>query len=113
MVRCKICNKEQYHLRDKTKKQEYSRRRNLKRDFGLSVQEYDLILVKQNGCCAICKIVPSERRLAVDHDHRTQRIRGLLCVKCNRGLGLFNDDPAFLASASIYLSNQQQVEKAG
>ena len=59
-----------------------------KRNFGISLEDYEELLEKQGGVCAICKNkCPSGRRLAVDHDHVTKRVRGLLCCNCNRVLG--------------------------
>jgi hypothetical protein len=69
------------------------RRENLlKVNYSLSLAEYNSILLKQNGVCKICGIAPNEKRLYVDHDHKTGKIRGLLCTKCNFGIGLFADD---------------------
>jgi hypothetical protein len=63
--------------------------------------------VSQGGRCAICGKVPRSRRLAVDHDHKTGEVRGLLCASgdfgCNKGLGYFNDDPELLRRAYEYL----------
>lgn len=62
---------------------------NLKKRFGLTLEDYAKMLEAQNGVCAICKTPPaSNRRLAVDHCHTTRRIRQLLCTKCNTALGL-------------------------
>ena len=66
-------------------------------------EAYRVLLEKQGGVCAICQLPPGPRRFAVDHDHVTGRTRGLLCLKCNTGLGQFNDSPALLASAMRYL----------
>ena len=72
----------------------------------LSNEEYDDLLVAQKGVCAICdKPESSGKRLAVDHKHGTNLVRGLLCTKCNMGLGYFNDSPGFLFSAIKYLQN--------
>ncbi len=78
--------------------------------YGLTVDEYDHLFAEQGGRCAICGMT-SERRLAVDHDHSCcpgQRscgacVRGLLCFRCNSGLGNFGDDIEALASAMTYL----------
>src|SRR5437867_13162633 len=55
-------------------------------ELGLSLAEYDALLAAQGGGCAICDRPPKTRRLDVDHDHRTGKVRGLLCHRCNRGL---------------------------
>lgn len=92
---CNACYKQQYRGRnlDRHKEQakKYAQRRNetaswrdgwLKRKFGISSEEYDIMLEKQNGVCAICG-GKTKRRLAVDHDHQTGKVRGLLCGACN------------------------------
>jgi hypothetical protein len=65
-----------------------------KRDYNITIEEYNKIFEKQNGCCAICSRHQSEfkQRLCIDHDHKTGKIRGLLCHNCNRFLGYINDD---------------------
>jgi hypothetical protein len=70
---------------------------------------------QQDGLCAICgsKEIPAksgqQRRLSIDHDHETGRIRGLLCSKCNTGLGFFRDNIRFLRSAIRYLEENQRA----
>jgi hypothetical protein len=61
-------------------------------------ETYDRILAAQDGGCAICGALPAVRDLAVDHDHKTGAVRGLLCMSCNTGLGHFHDDPELLAT---------------
>jgi len=79
--------------------------RSLRTTYGLSVDEYDAMLLAQSGGCAICRTSPSpQRRLSVDHCHATGRVRGLLCDRCNPGLGHFLDSPALLRAASTYLA---------
>jgi hypothetical protein len=76
----------------------------LKKTYGISMEQYQVLLVKQGGKCGICK--RPERlgqALSVDHDHKTGRVRGLLCRKCNRSLGGFDDDPVRLEAALRYL----------
>jgi hypothetical protein len=85
------------------------RKRALHRKFRMTVEDYDRMLVAQNGVCAICrkpeKIRPRGRpnRLAVDHREEPFMVRGLLCNVCNRGIGMFQDDPALLRAAAGYL----------
>lgn len=83
---------------------EYNRRNQLKRRFGITSDEYDSMLESQGGVCAICgEADPTGRRLAVDHNHETGEVRGLLCIRCNRGIGNFKDSPALLQAAAEYL----------
>jgi hypothetical protein len=70
--------------------------------YGLSLDDYDKMLAAQEYRCAICADGGS-RRLAVDHCHETAKVRGLLCDKCNMGLGLFKDDPDRMMRAVGYL----------
>lgn len=85
--------------------------RSLKRYFGITVEQYFEMHEKQNKVCAICENPEKSkgsnsqkiRRLAVDHCHTTGKIRGLLCLECNRGLGAFKDSPNLLNKAINYL----------
>jgi hypothetical protein len=80
------------------------RRQRLKK-FGLTESQYDEMLAAQGGTCAICHgACPTGWRLAVDHDHETGQVRGLLCLRCNSALGLFHEQPERLRSALAYLS---------
>lgn len=80
------------------------------RKYGLTVEQYDAMLAAQDGRCAICRQPPAphlsmrELLLFVDHDHTTQSVRGLLCHRCNSGLGIFYDDPRLLRRAIAYLA---------
>jgi Recombination endonuclease VII len=70
--------------------------------YGLSVEEYEALVREQNGACAICKKKPA-RWFCIDHCHATGVVRGLLCVKCNVGLGHFDEDPHLMRTATAYL----------
>lgn len=70
--------------------------------YGISIDDYNKIFIKQDGRCAICGENQSER-LAIDHDHITGEIRGLLCRKCNLMLGYSGDNPGILRSAASYI----------
>lgn len=74
----------------------------IKRKYGLSREQFELMFDAQGGRCAICKRVPG-RPLHVDHDHQSGRVRGLLCGPCNRALGLLDDQSARLLQAWEYL----------
>ena len=73
----------------------------------LTEEEYNAMLERQGGVCAICKEKPKAGRLAVDHIHGSRKVRGLLCSLCNSGLGLFKDDPDRLAAAIQYLKRSR------
>jgi Recombination endonuclease VII len=74
----------------------------LKRRYGISPAEYDALLAKQGGACAICRR-RAKGRLCVDHCHVTGMVRGLLCNECNGALGYLKDDQASLVAALAYL----------
>lgn len=74
------------------------------KEHGMTLADYEDLLAKQKGQCAICFSLPSPRkRLCVDHCHKTGKVRGLLCDACNKALGLFRDDPHRLKTAQKYL----------
>jgi len=82
----------------------------LKRSYGITLAQYETMLATQGGKCAICK--GSERtrdkdggprRMPVDHDHNTGKVRGLICTHCNRALGMFKDNVEILKAAISYV----------
>lgn len=79
----------------------YQKVSKLKRQFNLSVEEYDKI----GNTCFICGRPGNTIAISVDHDHKTGLIRGRLCMRCNRGLSWFVDSPALLEKAADYLRN--------
>lgn len=88
----------------------------LRSTFGITIEEYDLMLKAQDGLCAICrepevvadpKNPETMKRLAVDHDHDTGKVRGLLCQRCNMGLGYFRDKDHLLDLAARYLRSRK------
>jgi hypothetical protein len=82
-----------------------------KKRYGIDLQEYNKLLISQNNECAICKIDENEIKhgrntyFAVDHCHKTGKVRGLLCYKCNSVLGFVNDSIDNLGNAIKYLEN--------
>ena len=95
----------------------YFERRKVYRSYGMSVEDYDAMNQRQNGLCYLCQR-PNEdsrnRRLAIDHDHQCCKgrgscpncVRGLLCDRCNRGLGFFRDDWELLSKAAEYVKTR-------
>lgn len=101
---CRRHNQRKYRVDNPERWREYFRKDNLKK-FGLTLEEYDNMLKRQNDGCAICgKRCSTGNRLAVDHDHVTGRVRGLLCSKHNKALGSFSDNADLLRAAIRYLS---------
>lgn len=120
-VDCAFCN--EVHIRDakqlkqgiKSRQCEFTKPPNwsgldrwdaiLRRTYGITLEQYNQMLEDQDGVCAICG-KPDEvegRRMAVDHNHDTGEVRGLLCGTCNRGLGNFQDNIEMLEKAKDYL----------
>ena len=72
--------------------QEYERNRQYKKMYGITIADYDRMLDEQNGRCKMCGAVaagPKRQRFAVDHCHKTGKVRGLLCVRCNVSVGFY------------------------
>ena len=113
---CKKCHKERKKENPLHKVWEHATR--IKKTYGITLIQFDELLKKQNGNCALCKkpldiIMGSNKRKArkpaIDHNHKTGKIRGLLHGKCNSGLGLFDEDIEKLQHAVEYLKKDQEV----
>lgn len=80
----------------------------IKREYGLSLEDYDKMILSQSGSCLICGAnCENKRNLSVDHCHKTGKVRGLLCIGCNRGLGAFKDNINHLKEAIQYLNDSR------
>ena len=95
-------NKEKYHSLTEEEKILRNRKYTVSQ-YGLTLEEYGVILETQKGVCAICSEAP-EGNLHIDHNHTTNEVRGLLCGKCNRAIGLLNDDVSLFSKAINYLN---------
>lgn len=117
--RCKSCSREAHRVwkqaRPDYEKRRYqaikveTRERHLVRKYGVTLADYDAMLERQDGKCAICQTTPSTQRYGVfhvDHCHASGAVRGLLCRGCNNVLGVVNDSPEALARAIAYLGGQ-------
>ena len=77
----------------------------LRREYGITHEDYETMLARQKGRCAICRKPPAAgKRLHIDHDHDTGRVRGLLCMPCNSFLGKIGEDVTTLKRAVAYLA---------
>jgi len=89
--------------------------------YGLTLEEFNQMILEQNNACKICgkqetslarkseyRELPTKRRLSIDHCHITGVIRGLLCAKCNTGIGMFCESKELLIKAAKYLSQQEE-----
>lgn len=128
--RCKECNKidhkrryenDQEGQRNRSKEykqklrnefpeklKESQRKSALKKNYNMTLEEYNLKLKEQNGVCAICKTPPNKKQLAVDHCHKTGKNRKLLCANCNTALGLLYDDLNIITSLKNYIIEHQE-----
>lgn len=96
--------RQEYYKRPEIQRK--NRNAQLKKDYGISLEEYENILESQGGVCAICsgdEISNRNRFLCIDHCHDSNKIRGILCNRCNRAIGLFKDNPEILMKATKYL----------
>lgn len=109
--KCRDCtsqdNLKRFHFNPATK--EAHKRASYKhriKSYGLTTEEYEALWEKSGGCCYICGEHQSKlQNLHIDHCHSTGVVRGLLCTRCNSGLGMFRDDPDKLKAALKYLED--------
>jgi hypothetical protein len=83
-----------------------ARGQNLGHRYGITLQQYELLMKRQRGRCAICKKKPERGMLHVDHCHKTGWVRGLLCNGCNSGIGHLRDDIRLTKAATAYLGRK-------
>lgn len=96
-----------YYNQNKTTFTRLNRESHFRRYFGITVDQYEAMLSAQGGVCAICGGTNRDgRNLAVDHDHATGDIRGLLCGSCNPSLGKMKDSPELLRKAALYIETK-------
>ena len=108
---CKECM-QVHNDRNNPKNETYFWERHLLAKYGITAEDYNYMLEQQRGGCAICfQSNTSGRRLAVDHNHDTGEVRGLLCGRCNIGLGQFGDNVDNLEAAIDYLNYTSNYRK--
>lgn len=100
---CKPCHNSRTKLY-KQKKHGGEKSYLLRHRYGIGAEEVRRLLVAQNGVCAVCKAAEPNH---VDHSHHTRKVRGLLCLNCNQGIGRFEDDVPSLRRAVGYLNGHR------
>jgi hypothetical protein len=109
------CKEYVYRWRNnnRMKTHKIDKRAHLKNRHGITSEGYTKMLLNQNGCCEICGKPHTDykRSFHVDHNHLTGNIRGLLCVRCNAGIGYFKDNTDLLEKAKLYLTKYAILEK--
>lgn len=102
----------------------YARRHNLKKNYGITLEDYDAMLAEQGGVCALCRkdrkgegdtgrhAEYGGRHMAIDHNHVTGKIRGILCHRCNRMLGHVKEDVEVFRRAIEYLEKHKEAANA-
>ena len=108
--RCKLCmqaSRKKYQTPER-KKAEIIKRidRNRMEVCDIRPDQYSFMVIAQKGRCKNCGLPSGKRALSVDHDHTVGIVRGLLCHKCNRGIGLFRDNPSLLLKTALYLERR-------
>lgn len=90
------------------KQKAYVKKHNLKKNYGITEEEYKNLLAKYDYRCAVCQQAEGEPKikLCIDHDHKTGKIRGILCSKCNAALGMLDDTPERIIKLFQYLSSR-------
>lgn len=106
---CKDCARLQNTEYRRAHKQVVPRESYLQNEYGMSRKEWETLFIKQDGFCIVCgdwlnlDSTNGHKRIAVDHDHATGKVRGLLCQRCNLGIGLLRDNLYILEKAVSYL----------
>lgn len=102
-------NMVRWEKENRIERNEYRRKKKVIQRYGITFERYEEMYKAQNGSCAICDGPSLDgRRLHIDHDHNTGTIRGLLCQKCNMGLGCLNDDISLFNEAIKYLKAHKE-----
>lgn len=95
-----------YHEEHREERSQRNRASHLQRKYGLSPDDVEFLVVAQGGKCRICGAAEG-KKLHVDHHHDSGLVRGLLCGKCNKAIGLLNEDPQLFEAATSYLRENQ------
>ena len=100
---------DRYTKRHPDRRKRIMKNNNLKKNYGITLEQYNVLVIKQNNKCAICGSDNRGKDLFVDHNHITGKIRGLLCSTCNFAIGLLKDDPILCDTMAAYLRKEREV----
>jgi len=98
----------EYYKRYRDEHKAKSEAYRVQREYGLSLEQVDELVLKQNHKCAICGKLLKETKRCIDHDHRTGKVRGILCIRCNTGLWSLEDEE-YKVKALEYLAKEATV----
>lgn len=104
---CKLMRMRSDRAKNPQKYLQYYKTCNRRRNYNLEPHEYNKLMEDSNNLCMICKEPPKTKSLHIDHDHKTGKVRGLLCHGCNTAIGLMKEDTNILQKAINYLNNSQ------
>jgi hypothetical protein len=96
-----------YREKNKGDKKEYQKKYTLKRSYGISTDQYNDMMNKQNGKCSICN--EPLKKPNIDHEHQTGYVRDILCHNCNTGIGYFKENPELLQKGIEYLEKHKNI----
>ncbi len=100
----------QWYQDNKARAAVNSKKSKLRTQYGISLETYDAMMEEQKWHCPICGVELNKEETAtsprIDHNHETGQVRGILCMKCNSGLGMFKDSPLLLMRAAAYLEDR-------
>ena len=102
--------RQNHRRRNKERVALQARSANLRKHYGVTLEEIEKLTLEQGGLCKVCKGPPAGRSkvLNIDHCHVSKKFRGLLCTQCNVAIGCFDDNPEFLLAAATYLESQNE-----
>jgi len=104
---CKACNKARLSTPENIERRKRYAWLGCLKKFGITESDYNEMFDRQLGLCAICHKPENDIKLAVDHNHDTDEVRGLLCKRCNMAIGLLGDNYETVLSAALYLKGNK------
>ena len=114
---CKSCQRSSnnaYRIKNPERARRMVANATLRRKYGITIEQYERMFVRQNGVCAICsRMSLNGRTLDVDHNHNTGQVRGLLCPKCNMAMGLLGENIDIFKKTIAYLEKHETLASIG